>query len=505
MTARRAESLIRSEAALDRGVDLAAIEVRLGRAVEAAARKASMARAPRVASVTIEVAARDPIALLGAAGAGALRAALWMRPDEGLGLVGIGEAWAFDGDGRSRIADAGKAWSALVRDAVCDRPADAAAPTTAGSWGVGPIAVGGFAFDHRTAMTAPWLAFGRASLTLPRVTVRTTGHGSAVTANVVVRPGHDTTDAIGDALATLSRLWRETPAVTPPEAGVEQVESLVVEELRPVVEWRSIVAEAAAAVRRAELRKVVVARGVRVRTGVVDPARVLGRLRAEYPSCTVFALSRSGRDGEHQWFVGATPERLVRARAGLVTAMALAGSAPRGASEDEDRHLGDTLLASAKDRVEHSLVVDVMREALTATCEAVEIHPGPSLLKLSNVQHLHTPMAARMRHGTSVLDLVDGLHPTPAVGGVPRDDAIAWLRRHEGLDRGWYAGPIGWIDRHGEGEFSVAIRSALLGGGEALLYTGCGIVADSVPAFEYAESRLKLRPMLTALGAGVAT
>jgi isochorismate synthase len=527
MTPRRGPSLVHPAGALEASVDLDAVRARLERAAEAAARRASKARTPRLASVTVAAQALDPVDVLRAACAAASPATLWARPDDGFGLVGFGEAWSFEARGPTRIEDAGKAWLALVREAVCDMPGDVAtnvatnvvtnvatnvaasvatemAARAAGPagqvWGAGPIAVGGFSFDQSPPSTV-WLGFAPASLVVPRVAVLTTPHGSLVTVSVIIQPADDASAGVEDALAALSRLARPRARDAAPEPSAAQRMPPAVEELRPAAEWRAIVAEAAAAARRGALRKVVVARGVRVRTGAVDPAQVLARLRAEYPSCTLFAISRSDPDGEPRWFVGATPERLVRARGGVITAMALAGSAPRGSREDEDRRLGETLLASAKDRVEHRIVVDVIREALAATCDAVAIDEAPVLLKLSNVQHLHTPIAARMRDGVSVLDLVARLHPTPAVGGVPRDDAIAWLRRHERLDRGWYAGPIGWIDRHGEGEFAVAIRSALLGRGEALLFAGCGIVSDSVPAFEYAESRLKLRPMLSALGA----
>jgi isochorismate synthase len=210
----------------------------------------------------------------------------------------------------------------------------------------------------------------------------------------------------------------------------------------------------------------------------------------------VFAVVRGGR-----WFLGATPERLVRVRHGEVSAMALAGSAPRGQSPEDDRRFGEALLASAKDRVEHAIVVEMVRHSLSGACDAVSVAEAPALLKVSNVQHLHTPIAARLRGGSTIFDLIERLHPTPAVGGVPRAAALDWLRRREGLDRGWYAGPIGWIDGRHEGEFAVAIRSALLSRDEALLYAGCGIVAGSDPDAEYGESQLKLRAVLAALGA----
>ncbi len=165
------------------------------------------------------------------------------------------------------------------------------------------------------------------------------------------------------------------------------------------------------------------------------------------------------------------------------------------------RRLAHTLLNSAKDRTEHEVVVRSTQAALTAVCTEVIRAPGtPRVAQSQSVQHLATPLRGRLADGGCVLDLVERLHPTPAVGGFPRDVALAAIREREGIDRGWYAGAVGWVNRAGEGEFAVAIRSALLAGREATLYAGAGIVADSDPEAEYAETCLKLEPMLAALG-----
>jgi isochorismate synthase EntC len=159
------------------------------------------------------------------------------------------------------------------------------------------------------------------------------------------------------------------------------------------------------------------------------------------------------------------------------------------------------LRSNTKDRIEHAIVVEALREVLSDVCDDLSVADAPELLRVSNVQHLFTPIHGRLRDRLNILQLVERLHPTPAVGGFPRTAALQWMQEREGLDRGWYAGPIGWIDHAGEGEFAVAIRSAILHGSEAVLYAGCGIVADSDPEQEYAESALKLRPLLSALGA----
>jgi isochorismate synthase len=218
-------------------------------------------------------------------------------------------------------------------------------------------------------------------------------------------------------------------------------------------------------------------------------------LRTEYPSCFVFGFARGER-----CFLGATPERLVRLRDKLVSTMCLASTIRRGETPEQDRLLGEALLSDPKERQEHEVVVRALRSGLSELCEEVAPIGSPILLKVRNVQHLLTTIVGRVAEGRDLLDLVERLHPTPAVGGAPRPRARALIRAIERLDRGWYAGPIGWLDAQGEGEFSVALRSALLHGAEASLFAGCGIVTDSDPAAEYEESRWKLRPVLAALG-----
>jgi isochorismate synthase len=248
-------------------------------------------------------------------------------------------------------------------------------------------------------------------------------------------------------------------------------------------------------IRGSAVEKVVLARQVTARAErSIDAAAVLRRLREGYPQCTVFAFARGDA-----CFLGATPERLVRLEGRAVRADPLAGSAARGATEDEDRRLGDALLADEKERREHGLVVGAVRDALEPVCSHLDVPETPELLRMPNVQHLHTPIRGVLAGEASILELVERLHPTPAAGGLPRDAALSLIRRYEPFDRGWYAGPVGWVDGGGNGEFAVAIRSALLRGHEALLYAGCGIVAGSDPEREYAESCLKLRPMLWAL------
>jgi menaquinone-specific isochorismate synthase len=262
--------------------------------------------------------------------------------------------------------------------------------------------------------------------------------------------------------------------------------------------WESSVATAVALIRRGTLDKVVLAREERLLAEhSFSPISTLARLRQFDATATLFAMQSGG-----SWFLGASPERLVRLRDNRVEVTCLAGSIGMGHDDEERRQLAELLLGSKKDREEHEIVVRSTMGTLAEVCEDVTRLAGtPRVAGARTVQHLETPVSARMSEAGSVLDLVERLHPTPAVGGYPANHALATMRELEAIDRGWYAGPFGWTDLDGSGEFVVAIRSALLSGRMALLFAGSGIVADSVPQAEYEETRLKLRPMLSALGA----
>ena len=258
------------------------------------------------------------------------------------------------------------------------------------------------------------------------------------------------------------------------------------------------VSDVAAEIRSGAYEKVVLAATREIEAGApIAPGVALDRLRDGYPDCHLFCF-RAG-DGI---FLGASPEQLVGLHDGRVTALGLAGSAPRGRTPEEDEALGDALLHSAKDRSEHEIVVRALREVLAAHAENLRAPNQPGLLRLRNIQHLATEVTATARAGVDVLDLVERLHPTPAVCGWPTASAREVIARHERFDRGWYAGPVGWVDGAGDGEFAVALRSALVRGARAWLFAGAGIMGDSDPSAELAEIELKFRPLTTALGGG---
>jgi isochorismate synthase len=262
--------------------------------------------------------------------------------------------------------------------------------------------------------------------------------------------------------------------------------------------WRQLVDEAVAAIHAGEFDKVVIARRLRVLADRdFDIAAAVGHLRGHDPQTAVYALRLPGG-----WFLGATPELLLHGDGGTITTIALAGSDARGWDDAHDRQLARQLLESPKNRHEHALVVAALREFLARHCAEMWADDGPQVARFATIQHLRTRLGGRLRapEAEGLLDLAARLHPTPALGGFPRDAALAWLDGHEHIGREWYAAPVGWVDSTGDGELAVAIRCALVDHRTADLFAGCGIVADSVPAAEVRESVIKLRAMLAALG-----
>jgi len=257
-------------------------------------------------------------------------------------------------------------------------------------------------------------------------------------------------------------------------------------------EWEQAVGEAVRRITHSdELRKVVLARDVYASADVpVDPRVLLRWLAARYPGCFTFAC-----DG----LVGATPELLIRKDGWEVSSLVLAGTVPRGATQAADSALARTLLGSAKENEEHEYAAASLRDTLTPLCAAMYITPRPELIRLPNVQHLGTRVRGTLAAVKSALALVAAVHPTAAVGGTPTDAAVEVIRELESMDRERYAGPVGWVDADGNGEWGIALRCAQLDGHRARLFAGCGIVAGSDPAAELAETESKFRPMRNAL------
>jgi isochorismate synthase len=459
-------------------------EHRLHARLAAGREQAQRSGRPALVSTVLRAPQCDPLDFFARGASLASERFFWSNPGAEYAIAGVDAAWALELAGAGRFVDAAAAWRDLCADALIDNPF--AVP------GTGPLLMGGFSFDPQRPAMPVWQGYPDGLLVLPRYVLTSADGAAWLTINTVFEPD-SAVDAEADIVARIYDLFDGEPlsAHLSWPGGIRRGEDVM-----PAEQWKAIVRQVEHNMRRGDLGKVVLARQYHVEGhDLFDPALVVERLRADYSDCFVFAVARGDR-----CFLGASPERLVRLRDGAIRATCLAGSIARGATAEQDQRLGAELMSSAKDRAEHEFVVRAICDALADIC-ADQMSTGPlSLMKLRNVQHLFTPIVGRAVVGCDILDLVARLHPTPAMGGVPREPALEIIRRFEGMDRGWYASPVGWMDARGEGEFAVAIRSALLHGAEATLFAGCGIVVGSDPDREYAESCLKLRPVLAALG-----
>ena len=380
----------------------------------------------------------------------------WEVPEDDTAWVGMGSAATVSTSGPGRFDEAAREADQLLSGLRVTGPPDAPLPRLAA----------GFAFDD-TAQSGPWEPFGDGRLVLPAVQVLRRGGRTWV----IRIDGHD----------------RPTPVmVAPAPAGPIEVDAADWADEASRAHYRHLVELALEAIERGELVKAVPCRSLRLERRP-DVARLLATLRSTYPACATVGVSIGTTS-----FVAATPERLVAVAGDRLHTAALAGSAPRHADPAIDAALGQGLLTSPKERSEHAVVVDAIDHALQRL-GMVDHHPAdPVLLRLHGIQHLHTPIDAQLPRGIGLFDVVGALHPTPAVAGHPGGRSAELRSTHEGMDRGWFASPVGWLDSSGDGEFRVALRSALITDVETTLYAGAGVVRGSDPSREPLETDVKL-------------
>jgi isochorismate synthase len=328
-------------------------------------------------------------------------------------------------------------------------------------------------------------------MVLPELSLCRSGNEVFLTVNAVVRPGDDPEVRAAVLEARLAGLRTDPlPLLDPhPTARME------ISSGRPPGDFERMIGAATERIRAGEMSKIVLAREVLVSAGSAhDPAAIFGAMREQFPSCFCFCCGTP-----EAAFIGASPELLLRRTGASVSTVALAGSTRRSSDPAVDDHLGEQLLRSDKDRREQAIVSERIARALRPHAVWVEAAPEPEIVKVANIQHLATPIVAQLAEPRSVVELAGMLHPTPAVGGEPWPVASAAIDELEQMDRGWYAGPVGWMDATEDGEFCVALRSALLRDREARLYAGVGVVAGSDPAAELAETEIKLGALMPLL------
>ena len=404
------------------------------------------------------------------------------QPDrDGYAVAGLGEAAVLEAGGPERFRGVAEAARELGRCLVADDPArDPTRPP-----GAGPVFVGGFAFANDGGWSPEWSSLAPASLVLPELSFARGGGEARMTVCA-------SADSDLDALA--GRLARLEPAAMP-LLDPDPVERVRVASAAPPSHYEHAVERAVERIRDGELEKVVLAREVRAHAPAPhDPAAVFGALRDVFPGCYCWCVG-----APEVAFLGASPELLVRRDGQRAQTVALAGTARRSADPAVDDHLGEQLQQSSKNREEQEIVERRIAQTLAPVSLWVAASDEPVLVKVHNVQHLATPIRAQLADPVPTVELAGMLLPTPAVGGEPRERALPLIPALEGFDRGWYAGAVGWTDLAEDGEFCVALRCALLRGPVAHLYAGCGIVRDSVPAEELAETEVKLEALLPLL------
>jgi menaquinone-specific isochorismate synthase len=407
----------------------------------------------------------------------------WIRAGAGFVTAGVATRLPVNA-GPGRFAQAAD----VVAEALQSITTDGPSPTEESGPGAGPIAVGALPFDDRSP----------GSLVVPALVVMRRADGSGwVTTIDPSEEGPDldpervpypygTQTAQGASALVAPRSVNGHPRRPERGLGRREVPGRAV--------WTESVRRILATIDAGKVRKVVLARQLVVEGGgTFDRRVILDRLRRGHPSCFTYAAGD---------FVGASPELLIRRRGGEVASCPMAGTVRRGDTPEEDEKLVAGLRRSVKEAEEHRLLVEAVVSALAPVCAEPPTAGEPDVVRFPTVSHLATRVSGVLREpAPSALALAGLLHPTPAVGGLPRAEALAAIAALEGFDRGLYAGPVGWVDAHGDGEWAVALRGAQLDGPRARLVAGAGIVAGSDPDAEWAETEAKLRPMLAAVGA----
>ncbi len=423
---------------------------------------------------------RDLVSWVAAARKNGEDAFYWQKPNHAFTIAAVGSCWECSADGQGRFRDIIEQLAELNNGLSVESSSE---------WLTHPILAGGFSFNDGAPSSDVWRGFPAARMTLPKVAVVGRDGRYALVRNAEIREDSDL-----EALA--AQLVDDTIPAYRRTASASGRSPICDADTTPAADsWTADVQATIDMIQRNEIEKLVLARSLHLHSdGDFDLASVLERLRSTQPECTIFSFPGGAAD-----FVGATPETLVSIKNQSLHTLALAGTIKRGATKDTDSELRRSLEESDKDRSEHDIVVRGITDDLLPLCDDLEVGEEPEVLGLHDVQHLRTPIHGHVRPGNHILSVVEALHPSPAVGGYPKQGALERLEVQERFERGWYAAPIGWIDTQGNGEMAVGLRSGVLRGKDAHTFAGAGIVASSDPAQELAETDLKLGSMLAAL------
>lgn len=404
----------------------------------------------------------------------------WKDPSEKNMLVGIGICEGIEYSlGENSYSFVEKKWRQLLDNAIVFNEYN--------EIGIGPVLLGGFSFDPLKEKTQVWDGFSEAHFYVPQFMLSEINGSQFITTNIMIQS--DKKDDAKEELKKHSIRYQRVEAFSTTLPLIEKITEIDQETWKDKV--NKVINEL-----NGDLKKVVLARATQVHfSNDVETEFVLKNLIQQQSNGYIFAL-----EAKNKCFIGASPERLVKKEGPTVFSTCLAGSIARGKNKEEDDTFAQALLSDSKNREEHNYVVKMIKNAMEEVCSTVEMPSNPKILKMRDIQHLYTPVSGKVKETESLISFIRLLHPTPALGGFPREEALKVIREVEGLDRGMYGAPIGWLDYQGNGEFAVSIRSGLIDGNAATIIAGCGIVADSDPESEYVETAIKFKPMLTALG-----
>ena len=410
----------------------------------------------------------------------------WQKPSKGLSLAGLNSVWIRDFsntkfyDNIKLEIDQLFSHSVSISDSIL----------------VGPKLIGGHAFTVDAISDKTWNNFPRSRFFLPECLATLNDDGAWLTLSKFIKSDMSVNTFYQKLSQLCIHYQNRMPVTLPPitKVNVDKYSDIPSRD-----DWNKTICSVLEEIRPGEVEKVVISRSHQIKVSEnFSVSSALQILRNSYPNCTTFMF----KFPQQGIFFGSSPERLIKMRNDFIKTEALAGTQARGKNMEEDRLFSETLINSHKENEEHRLVVEQIKRKLDPIVKELNMSHSPEVMKLANVQHLKTPIYGYLKKKGHILDLVKKLHPTPAIAGTPTDKAIMIIQKQEKTDRGWYSGPIGWFDQFGNGEFNVALRSALIKKGVAYIFVGGGIVSESIPQKEWEETELKLHPIISALSGG---
>ena len=445
---------------------------------------------PTFATFSFQIDSLDPLAYLEMCWNPSTYQYYWEMPSDEFAIAAGEELFSITASGKDRFAEVSREFK-TVRKFTKEY-------TTISHPYAGIMFLGGFSFFDEVHGSM-WESFAPASFTIPEWMIIKDGKFCIATLTVEIdnfKSADQLQQYLQDQLQKIEQTVSQNSSEKVDYGNEVKLGNNLFNNSSGQNEWVSSVKQAKKKIDLEAFEKIVLARHLSVsKNATTTPTKVLNNLRQQYPNCYNFMIHQSSG----KTFLGSTPERLGAFRNQLFLTDALAGSVQRGTTATEDSFYEKYLSGSKKDRDEHNFVIRDIEERLEPFAKTLTRNEQPEIKKLSNVQHLYTPIRVQLKEGVGMLDVIGKLHPTPAVGGYPWKQAREHINKLEHFDRGWYAGPVGWFNAKGNGEFAVGIRSGLFTKTKAHFFAGCGIVADSDPETEWEETNLKLKPMLSAL------